>query len=206
MDFLQKDEALLIEAYDDFLYQLNRFFLDNDCVFLEDVFQLFCLLFDNGNLSIKQPTKDTSYPYLPLPIQCSDGLQVMLGVCCCRHINGLFYDLLKSFHKDCELSYIFIDENNYWHKKENGCGANHVVVTAHERNTNFLFDVFNNYGFTVTENGDLHQLNSMKISDELINDYDDSHNVTTISKVLTKYYHLRDLGVTHLYENEQYGQ
>lgn len=122
MNFLQKDEALLIEAYDNFLYQLNTFFVDNGCASLEDIFQLFCLLFDNGHFSIKQPIKDTNYPYLSLPIQCSDGLQVMLGVCCCRHINGLFYDLLKSLHNDCELSFIFIDEDDCWHKKKTAVG------------------------------------------------------------------------------------
>lgn len=205
MNFLQKDESLLIETYDDFLCRLNHFFLDNECVSLGDIFQLFCLLFDNGHFSIKQPTKDTSYPYLSLPIQCSDGLQVMLGVCCCRHVNGLFYDLLKSLHKNCDLSFFFIDENDCWHKKNNGCGANHIVVTAYENNTDFLFDAYNNFGFTITKDDDLEPLSFDSNPVHLLTQYDDSSNINKISKVLTKYYQLRDIGITHVYEEDRYG-
>lgn len=205
MNFLQRDETLLIEAYDNFLYHLNNFFVDNGCVSLEDIFQLFSVLFDNGHFSITRPTKDTDYPYLAFPIRCSAGLQVMLGVCCCRHINGLFYDLLKSLHKNCELSFIFIDEDGCWYKKENGCGANHVVVTAQENNTDFLFDVYNNFGFTITKDDDLEPLSFDSSPAHLLSQYDDSSNINKISKVLTKYYQLRDIGITHVYEEDRYG-
>ena len=137
----------------------------------------------------------SSFDYLDLP-NMVEGAQVMYGIGCCRHINLLINDIMKTLGFNSTLLYVKIDETDTWHKTK-PFSANHVVVTLNDNNDDYLFDAYNNFVFRIV-GYDLEPVELKIMNDVLISKYPND-NVKKIGLVLKKYYKLQELGVNHIY-------
>ncbi|MCI6266100.1 MAG: hypothetical protein MR598_04570 [Erysipelotrichaceae bacterium] len=209
MDFTIKDKKEIKESYQLFLTNLKNFITKNDYHEIEKVFKIIRYLLENSYFTDKSEMMfDGKYPYLALPIELSEGVQVMNGICCCRHATELLNDLLNLLNYDSKMLYIFVDTENIWHRQKNGCHANHLVTSIKKENTELILDLENDFLFTVDSTGNIINLKTELTLQDRINceKYQDKENIKRISKVLKKYYSLRNLGITHIYEEEKYGE
>lgn len=209
MNFTEKDIKEIKEAYLTFLHNLKMFLQVHHFDNIEKQFRVVQYLLVNGYFSENNPIIfDDQYQFLSLSTELGEAVQVMNGICCCRHANGLLIDLLRQLDYLCEELYIWIDEYGDWHKRKNVLGSNHVVTSVKYEEIELIIDLFNNFIFMIDSLGNTIPLTKeqLTIGDEMAcKTYNDQMNIKKISKVLKKYYTLRDLGITHVYEEEIYG-
>ena len=122
----------------------------------------------------------------------------MYGVGCCRHINLLINDIMKTLDFNSNLLYVRIDKTDTWYRAT-PITANHVVVTLKDNNCEYLLDAYNNFVFKIVGN-DLEPI-ELESMDYIMTKYPDD-NVKDIGLVLKKYYKLKELGIDHIYDYE----
>lgn len=206
MQFTTKDINLLKSSYFNFLNYLRNYLLtntNNDDVL--EQFNMLSFLYKNNYFNDNQPFHfdKNEINYLSSPIELSEGIHVMTGFCCCRHVNELLNDILILLNYNPKLIYVYIDANNDWHIKQNACHSNHVIVTVITDQRNLFLDLYNNYIFTTDELGKVIMLNNSLKNEFLFSKtHFQDDNIKTISKILKKYYELRKNGITNLYDEE----
>ncbi len=197
MLYLTENDRLIINnCYRNFLQSLKED-LQNDCVKDSlDCYDIIVKLLKSGRFSFNNEMKySSSFDYLDLP-NMAEGAQVMYGIGCCRHINLLINDIMKTLGFNSTLLYVKVDKTDTWHKTT-PLSANHVVVTLKDNNAEYLLDAYNNFIFRIIGCG-LESVELKNMDNILMPKYPDE-NVKEIGLVLKKYYKLQELGVNHIY-------
>lgn len=148
------------------------------------------------------------YNYLGLPPELEDGIQVMTGICCCRHANNISFNILRQLGYDCKKTFFYVNnETGTWHEKTNALGTNHIATSIQTTEKRIILDIYNDLIFS-TANGKTESLRQELTPEEMMicRKYNDEENITPIAKTLKKYYQLRELGITHVYDDEEYGE
>lgn len=122
----------------------------------------------------------------------SDGVLSLCGYQVCRNTNTFLYDFLKELDLEPIIQYIYIDENNDWHRvKANS--ANHLVVSITNNNKDLFLDLYSGLYFDSNlERIDIN--NNMNINKEI---YEKS--LKELNEIIKKYQTLQSLGVRHVY-------
>ena len=194
----KQDELTTAHHYQDFLLSLK----DNLMKYQPDnaltCYSLINYLLRHGHFSFNNEMHfSPSFNYLALP-STQEPLQVMYGTACCRHINLLINDILRTLGFNVSLLYINTDETDTWHRATPAT-ANHVAVTLKENDSEYLLDAFNNFAFQVVGH-DLVLLDlPSSIPEKLLSTYPDD-NVREIGQVLKKYYTLQEYGIDFVYD------
>lgn len=158
--------------------------------------QIVFYMLQNGFFSINGTNSfDNNYDYLELPSEISQGVQVMYGICCCRHASEFLYNLLSILNFNPSLLYIWIDHNTgIWHKVNPTIEkANHQAVLL---NDNYIIDPANKFILEIQSNGELSLIDS-EYPNPLKTYQED--NIAVIGRVLKKYYTYKQLGVKSVY-------
>lgn len=208
MNFTTKDTKEIKIAYQDFLKNLKTFIIRSHIYDIKKQFALIRYLLENAYFTSElEMILDDKYNYLSLPNELEDGIQIMYGICCCRHANVLLNNILQLLEYNSALLFIFIDKDNIWHRKKNGCEANHIVTTIQQQKKELILDLANNYIFEVDTLGNIILLNEelTRKEKEICQQYTDETYIKKISKILKKYYSLKNLGVKNIYDDEEYG-
>ena len=211
MNFTTKDSEKIKYHYKNFLINLKEFILQNELsTHIGKLNSIVNYLLKNAYFTPeKQMTFMDKYNYLDTElasdIEC--GIEVMHGICCCRHANNIMFNLLKEFGYNSSMTFYYVDElANTWTRKDNACGSNHVVTSLQKNELEIILDTINNFAF-------INEFGYPKIVEEeltpsdifICQQYHDEKNIELISKILKKYYTLRDLGVKYIYDEEEYG-
>lgn len=192
----ESDRVTIQNCYYNFLQSLKKDFQKNCVKNSLDCYTLIVELLKKGCFSFNGEMKYLAlFDYLDLP-NMTEGAQVMYGVGCCRHINLLINDIMKTLDFNSTLLYVKVDETDTWHKAT-PLTANHVVVTLKDNNDEYLLDAYNNFAFKII-GSDLEPLKLKNINDTLMSKYPDD-NIKKIGLVLKKYYKLQALGIDHIY-------
>ena len=196
MLYLTENDRLIIHnCYRNFLQSLKEN-LQSYCV--KDSLNCYALivkLLNDGRFSFNgEMRRSALFNYLDLP-NMDEGVQVMYGIGCCRHINLLINDIMKTLGFNSTLLYVKTDETDTWHRAT-PLTANHVVVTLKDDNDRYLLDAYNNFIFRIV-GSDLNPVNLENCDNPLMTKYPDD-NVKKIGLVLKKYYNLQKLGLDHV--------
>lgn len=209
MNFTSKDTKYLKESYYNFLQNLKQFILENKYQRIEKIVPILHYLLENSYFTDNcEMILTSNFSFLEIPSNLEQGIQVMYGICCCRHANTLQKNIMHSLgYEQAMDSFYFVDENNIWHKKENGFGSNHLVTSIYQENTKIIFDSYNGFSFKQQPDGSIILIDEPLTPEEKVicSQYSDQKNIKNISKVLKKYYCLNSLGINHIYEEEIYG-
>lgn len=199
--FIQKDRESIDNAYKDILSNIKQSFTDMGIIKPLECYRLLHKLLVEGVFSVAGNVSfDTSFNYLALSNLEYLGVQVMYGVCCCRHVSSFINDVLNEFKFDASLLYVNVDDSSSWRISE-AIDANHVVVLLKDLGSEYILDPFNSRVLKKEGNQDLTPLYfdsddlSLFTKMEMI-----QGRVERIGKTLRKYYTLRDLGVQFIYD------
>ncbi len=198
MLYLTENDRLIINnCYHNFLLSIKEN-LQIDCLKNSlDCYTIIVKLLKDGRFSFNSEIKySSSFNYLNLS-NMPDGAQVMYGVGCCRHINLLINDIMKTLGFNSNLLYVKVNETNTWHRAT-PLTANHVVVTLKDNEDDFLLDAYNNCVFRIV-GSNLDYVNLENCDNQLMTKYPDD-NVKKIGLTLKKYYKLQELGVDYIYD------
>lgn len=122
----------------------------------------------------------------------SNGILSLCGYQVCRNTNAFLYDFLKELNLKPIMQYIYIDENNDWHKV-NASSANHLIVCIVDAGSKVFLDLYNGLYFD-SELETISIDNSINI-DKLIY----RKPVKDIRNVINKYKILQKLEIKHVY-------
>ncbi len=207
IQFTNNDSLLLKEYYLQFLQNIKTFLLENNIFLLNDQFSCLRYLLENAYFTDEnQMIFSDSYNYLGFHSNLDNGLQVMCGICCCRHVNSLLEGVLAQLQYPINPTFFYIDRD-IWYRRKFGTNANHLAISLQKGEQEWILDLYNNFIFSFDSKGKIQLLNT-SLNMDLKNkcqQYQDQENIRPISKILKKYYHLSSLGITHIYEEEKYG-
>ncbi len=193
----ENDELIINNCYRNFLQSLKENLQSNCIKESLDCYAIIVKLLNEGRFSFNGELKYSAlFNYLDLP-NMAEGMQVMYGIGCCRHINLLVNDIMKTLGFNSNLLYVKTGETDTWHKVPPST-ANHVVVTLNDDNDRYLLDAYNNFIFKIV-GSDLDPVNLENCDNPLMTKYPDD-NVKKIGLVLEKYYKLQELGIDHIYD------
>lgn len=196
LEFTTDDKELIKDAYKTLIINLKnylQYYDEKDELEYTKIF--FCML-HNGFFNINRTINfDNNFDYLELPLEISQGVQVMYGICCCRHAAELLYNLLCILNYNPSLLYIWIDKDTgLWYKvnpaKEK---ANHLAILL---NNKYIIDPANKFILQMKKNKELILLDSEYLNK--LETYQED-NIVVIKNVLKKYYMYRELGAKSVY-------
>lgn len=199
---LTSDDKTFIEnSYKSFLYNLIYLFKNSEINNALDCYKILCNMLRNGQFCIEGTISfNDSFEYLPLADMDYSGVQVMYGVCCCRHASEFIYDILALLGFNASIYYVHVDENKSWHPCP-PVSANHVAILLIENTDEYILDPMNNFILRkgvdqslIPLNSDISTLDMQKF----VSFSDD--RVQIIGRVLKKYYQLQSLGINHIYD------
>jgi len=173
---------------------LQQYNIKNELEYSEIIFHML----HNGFFSINRTIQlDNDYEYLGLPVEMSQGVHVMYGMCCCRHATEYLYDILSLLNFRPSLMFIWVDKaTGVWRKVNPAIEkANHQTILLSDQNK-YILDPANNFILQIQEDGKLEALDSKyfgKIK------YYQEDNISTIGRTLKKYYSYKDLGIENVY-------
>ncbi len=197
LNFTENDRAIIQNSYHNFLQSLKSDFQNTDIKSSLDCYAIIVKLLKEGHFSLNGNMKYlSSFDYLNLPYM-MDGVQVMYGIGCCRHINSFVNDVMQMLGFNVSLLYVKIDETDTWHRAT-PLTANHVVVILKDHNSEYLLDAYNNYAFEIV-GYDLEPLKLKNFAIPLMAKYPDD-NIKEGGLILQKYYKLQELGIDYVYE------
>jgi hypothetical protein len=195
-NFTYEDIQVIKNAYRMLLVHLKNYLKQYD---VKDAIPYSKILFNmihNGFFSMNRTIKfDDNYDYLNLPIEISQGVQVMYGICCCRHATEFCYNLLCLLNFNVSLMYIWINKDTGLWRKVNPPveKANHLAILLNDK---YIIDPANKFILQIQNNGDLKLLDSEYLGD--LNGYQEN-NINIIGKTLRKYYQYKELGIENIY-------
>lgn len=196
--FNEKDKLEIINAYRAILFNLKCYLQQyNDGSKLEYA-KMAIRMIHSGAISVNRTIRfDDTFNYFGLPVEVSQGVQVMYGVCCCRHVTEFLYDLLCLFNYDISLMYLWVDNTmGTWRVvKPQVEKANHIAI-LYKNDGEYILDAANKFILQKYEGGKLESIDVERF-DNLGAYHDD--NIQVVGKILKKYYTCRDLGVQTIY-------
>lgn len=198
LNFTNSDKRKVNDAYKmilnnlkDYLKQYN---VKDEIEYAKIVFKMLHrgLLSMNGTIRF-----DNNYNYFGLPIELSQGVQVMYGICCCRHATEFFYDLLCVLNINSSLIYFWVDNiTGNWHRVNPAHEkANHQAILFNNEDK-YIIDPANKFILQVQSDGQLSLLDTEYPGN--LNSYQDE-NIDFVAKVLKKYYKYREFNVESVY-------
>lgn len=197
-NFTDSDKKEINDAYKMILLNLKDYLQQYDAKdeleYSKIVFKMlhsgfFCV---NGTIQI-----DANYNYIGLPVDISQGVHVMYGICCCRHATEFLYDLLCILNFNPTFIYVWVDNITETWRKVNPAvdSVNHQAILLNKKHK-YIIDPINKFILQVQENGQLKSLN-VEYSPNLR--FYQEGNIDIIEKVLKKYYTYRELGIERVY-------
>lgn len=196
LNFTESDKKTVKDAYKIILLNLKAYLQQYDTKDELEYSKIFFSMLHSGFFSMNKTIHfDNDYEYFRLPVEISRGVQVMHGICCCRHATEFFYDLLCILHSNPSLLYIWVDhDTNIWHKVNPAVEkANHLVILFDNK---YIIDPANKFILQMQKEGELTLLDAEYRGQ--LKTYQEN-NIVTIGKVLHKYYTCRELGVKSIY-------
>lgn len=194
MSFIDSDKEIVKDAYKTILLNLKDYLQIYDIKDELDNLKIIFSMFHNGFFSMNKIINfDDNYEYLRLPLEISQGIQVMYGIYCCRHATEFLYDLLCILNFNPSLMYIWVDNDTGIWRKVNPAieKANHQVILLNNEEK-YIIDIANKLILQIQKNGELRSLNSEYFDN--IKFYKED-NITIVAKVLKKYYTYKELGI-----------
>lgn len=199
MNFTDNDKNVINDAYKMILINLKYYLQQYHTKSVLEYSKIVFMLLHSGYLSINGTIKfDDDYNYIGLPLSISRGVQVMYGICCCRHATAFLYDLLCILKFNPSLMYIWLDNTTgIWHKVNPAIEeANHLVI-LYKCGNEYVIDPANKLILQIQEDGQLKSLDTRFFDN--IKPYRDD-NIDVVEKILKKYYVYRDLGIEVAYQ------
>ena len=196
LNFMDEDKETVKNAYKMILLNLKDYLKNYD---IKDEISYSKIIFNmlhNGFFSMNRTINfDNNYDYLELPSEISQGVQVMYGICCCRHATEFLYNLLCILNYNPSLIYIYVDNNTgLWHKVNPAIEkANHQAILLGNR---YIIDPANKFILQIQKNGELRLIDSGYCN--YLEPYQET-NITVIGNVLEKYYTYKRLGIKSVY-------
>lgn len=164
-------------------------------------FQLYCELLNSGKFSFNNSfVFDTTSNYFVFP-NMKDGIQVMAGFGCCRHVNSFLFDFLKRCnYNSCYEQLMHLSDDSISFQKDKG--FNHIAVLYQDLQNHYILDAFNQWILKMNEDNSLTEIPfSINQDDFILRDYNDSGLSENIGKILQKYNCLRKLGIHYFYDD-----
>lgn len=200
LNFIDSDKKKIQDAYKMILLNLKDYLQQYDVKDGISYSKIFFYMLHNGFFSINRKINfDNNYDYLGLSSDISQGVQVMYGICCCRHASEFLYDLLCVLNFNPSLIYIWVDNNTGFWRKVNPAieKANHQAVLF---NNKYIIDPANKFILQIQNNGELNLIDSEYLSH--LETYKEN-NIAVIGKVLKKYYTYKELGIKSVYSYDR---
>lgn len=195
------DEALIDDSYNAFLSNIKQFFENNEIKNALHCYLILKEMLRTGLLSVENNIAfDDEYNYLKISNMNNIGVQVMYGVCCCRHVSALIKDILNVLNFNASLYYIFIDEKGIWHCST-PLEANHVSVLIKDEDGEYILDPISDTTLKkdLAENFNAVDINVTDIDERYYKNYSDP-NIQNIGRVLKKYYNIQEVGIKQIYD------
>ncbi len=199
LNFTADDKTVMMEAYKVTLFHLKEYLQKYSIKDQLEYMKIIFRMFHNGYFSMTGEIHlDNDYPYLSLPLEVSQGVQVMYGICCCRHATEFLYDVLCLLNFNPSLQFIWIDySTNTWKKVDPALEkTNHITIFLNGENR-FIVDLANNFIMQILTNGQLKLINLEYLGE--LKEYQEE-NIHIIGNILEKYYTYRELGVERVYK------
>ena len=196
LNFIDEDKERIKNAYKIILLNLKNYLQQYDAKDEISYSKIVFKMLHNGLFSMNRTINfDNNYDYLGLPLEISQGVQVMYGICCCRHATEFFYNLLCMFNYIPSLLYIYVDNNTGVWRKVNPTidKANHLVILLNDR---YIIDPANKFILQIQKNGKLKLMNSEY--PDCLETYQET-NIAVVGNVLEKYYTYKRLGIRNVY-------
>jgi hypothetical protein len=199
MEGLYEDIDIINKLYRSILKSLANFlpeYTDNPL----ERYKIITILLKEGKLCYNGKLDFiVNYKFISLSGIHKEGIYLMYGVACCRHVNGFVNDVLNELGYDSKLQYFFVSDSGDWKRLPKASSANHVAISLQVGNNNYLLDAYNNYAFLVNEDWSLCMINmeDNKYISKL--EYTDN-NIHSVGKILCKYYKLQDRNISFIYD------
>lgn len=196
LNFTDSDKKIIKDAYQIILLDLKDYLQQYDVKDEVEYSKIIFRMLHGGFFSMNRTINfDNNYNYLELPVEISQGVQIMYGICCCRHATEFLYNFLCILNFNPSLIYLWVDNNTGLWRKVNPAieKANHQAILLDNK---YIIDPANKYILQMQKNGKLILLDSEYI--EQLATYQED-NVGVIGKVLKKYYTYRELGISNVY-------
>lgn len=196
LNFTDDDKKVIKDAYKIILLNLKNYLQQYDAKDALEYSKIVFHMLHSGFFSINRTINfDNNFHYLGLPVEINQRVQVMYGICCCRHAAEFLYDLLCILNFHPSLIYILVDnETGLWYKVNPAIEkANHQAILL---NNKYIIDPANKFILQMKKNGELILLDSEYL--EHLETYQED-NIIVIGKILKKYYTYKELGIEHIY-------
>lgn len=198
LNFSESDTIEINEAYKMILINLKAYLQHYNVKDELEYLKIICKMLHSGFFSMNGTIQfNNNYNYFGLPIEISQGVQVMHGICCCRHATEFFYDLLCVLNIDSSLIHFIVDEpTGIWHIVNPAYEkANHQAILFNNEDK-YIIDPANKFILQIQNNEQLTPLDTEYLGH--LNFYQDD-NIDLVAKVLKKYYKYRELGIKSVY-------
>lgn len=203
LQFTYNDKKEINEAYKIILFNLKSYLQQYHVESGLEYSKIIFYMLHNGFFSIDRKIRfDNYYNYLGLTSKISQGVQVMYGICCCRHATDFLYDLLCVLGFNPSRMFILIEDNTGIWRKVNPAiqKTNHIVIEYFEGKERYIIDPRNEFILQILENEELKQLDTKYFdSSKSYKDNYQDDNIAVVARILRKYYTCRELGVTSIY-------
>ncbi len=196
LNFTDSDKKIIRDAYKMILFNLKDYLQQYDMNDELEYSKIIFRMLHGGFFSMNGTTNfDNNYNYLGLLVEISQGVQVMYGICCCRHATKFLYNLLCILNFNPSLMYIWVNNNTGLWRKVNPKieKANHQVILLNDK---YIIDPANKFILQIQKNGKLILLDSEYI--DQLGTYQEE-NIIVVGRVLKKYYTYRELGINTIY-------
>lgn len=196
LNFSDNDKKILRDSYKMILLNLKEYLKQYGVKDEIEYSRIFIDMLHSGLFSMNGKINfDNNFAYLGLPVDISQGVQVMYGVCCCRHATEFLFNLLNILDFDPSLLYVFADsDTGIWHRVNPATErANHQAIILKNK---CIVDPANKFILKTHDNGELTQIDSSYIGQ--IRPYQEE-SIETVGKVLKKYYTYKEMGIERVY-------
>lgn len=196
LNFTENDKKIVKDSYKMILLNLKDYLQQYDVKDAITYSKIIFYMLHNGFFSMNRTINfDNNYDYLELPVKISQGVQVMYGICCCRHASEFLYNLLCTLDFNPSLIYIWVDNDMKLWRKVNPAKekTNHQAILL---NNNYIIDPANKFILQMQDSGELSLIDSEYLDHLEIYQED---NIDVIGRVLKKYYTYKELGIRSVY-------
>lgn len=195
LNFIDEDKEKIKSAYKAILLNLKDYLKHYDAKDGISYSKIFFKMLHNGFFSMNGIINfDNDYDYLGLPLEISQGVQVMYGICCCRHATEFLYNLLCILSYNPSLLYIYVNNIGVWRKVNSAIDkANHQAILLNDK---YIIDPANKFILQIRENEELRLIDSEYL--DYLEIYQEP-NITVVGNMLEKYYTYKKLGIKNVY-------
>lgn len=195
--FCEKDKEQVDLGYQNFLLSLCDYLRGCGATSLMDYYKQIRMMLKKGAFSYEGTfLRNSKFSYIALSNMENDGVHIMYGIACCRHISPFLQDILRLLGFDASLLYVFADDSGTW-RRVPPCESNHLLVLVHDGDASYILDLMSDFAFLWESDKSLTLLPMEDVPFK--DDYHDE-NVQDIGRILKKYYTLRSYGIETVYD------